>query len=251
MNNHAILITLLYILFTTHLTILSVTLFLHRAQSHGSLEIGKALSHFFRFWLWFTTGQITKEWVSIHRKHHAKCETEEDPHSPKIKGVWNILFKGVYYYRQEAKNEETMNKYGHKTPNDWLEKNIYTKHNFVGVLLLLALNVTLSYFYFHHVVYGIIAYLCQILWIPFWAAGVVNGVGHNNGYRNFETNDNSTNISPIGIVIGGEELHNNHHAYPTSAKFSIKKFEFDLGWQYIRLFSSLKLLTIKKKHYYQ
>lgn len=246
MENHAILITVFYILLTTHFTILSVTLFLHRAQSHSSLEIGKPLSHLFRFWLWFATGQVTKEWVSIHRKHHAKCETEEDPHSPKIKGVWNILFKGVYYYRQEAKNAETLSKYGHKTPDDWLEKNLYTKYNFYGVLLLLALDITLSHLFLHNIVYGIIAYLLQVLWIPFWAAGVVNGVGHHKGYRNFETNDNSTNISPIGIIIGGEELHNNHHAYPTSAKFSIKKFEFDIGWQYIKLFSALKLLKIKK-----
>jgi stearoyl-CoA desaturase (delta-9 desaturase) len=229
-------------LILVQITIAGVTLYLHRCQAHRALEVHPVVSHFFRFWLWLTTGMITKEWAAIHRKHHAKCETEEDPHSPRIHGINKILFTGVVMYVKESHNAETMTRYGHGTPDDWLEKNVYTPLNKWGVVLLAAIDIALF-----GLIPGAIIYGAQIAWIPFWAAGVINGVGHFFGYRNFQTDDDSTNIVPWAAWIGGEELHNNHHAYPTSAKFSLRWYEFDLGWAYIRLLQSLGLATVRKQ----
>jgi stearoyl-CoA desaturase (delta-9 desaturase) len=224
------------------ITIAAVTLYLHRCQAHRALDMHPALSHFFRFWLWLTTGMITKEWAAIHRKHHAKCETEDDPHSPRIHGINKILFTGVVMYVKESHNTEVMDRYGHSTPTDWLERNVYTPMNKWGVVLLAAIDLLLF-----GPIAGTIIYVAQIGWIPFWAAGVINGVGHYWGYRNFQTEDDSTNMVPWGAWIGGEELHNNHHAYPTSAKFSLRWYEFDLGWMYIRIAQSLGLVTVRKQ----
>ena len=230
------IVTLLF----THITIVSVTVFLHRAQAHRALDLHPAISHFFRAWLWLTTGMVTKEWVAIHRKHHAKCETEEDPHSPQMLGIRKVLWEGAELYRDEAKNAETLQRYGHNTPNDWLERNLYARHHSLGILLMLAVDLLLFG------VLGFAVWGIQMLWIPLWAAGVINGIGHYWGYRNYEPNDASTNIVPWGIVIGGEELHNNHHAFPSSAKFSSKRWEFDLGWFYLRTLSALGLARVKK-----
>jgi stearoyl-CoA desaturase (delta-9 desaturase) len=227
-------------LLLTHITIVSVTVFLHRTQAHRALDLHPTISYFFRGWLWLTTGMVTKEWVAIHRKHHAKCETEEDPHSPQTLGIYKVLWEGAELYRDAAKNTETLQRYGHNTPNDWLERNLYTRHNSLGILLMLAIDLLLFG------VLGFAVWGIQMLWIPFWAAGVINGIGHYWGYRNYETNDASTNIVPWGIVIGGEELHNNHHAFPSSAKFSSKRWEFDLGWFYLRILSALGLAHVKK-----
>ena len=232
-----------YVLVTlglTHLTIASVTIFLHRHQTHRALELHPIASHCFRFWLWLTTGIITKEWVAIHRKHHAKCETLEDPHSPQIYGIGTVLFKGEKLYRMEARNTATLEKYGHGTPDDWLERELYSKHDLLGIGIMLAIDLV----FFGPI--GLIMWGVQMVWIPFFAAGVINGVGHYWGYRNFASNDNSTNIVPWGILIGGEELHNNHHAYVTSAKLSIKWWEFDIGWMYIRALEIMGLATVLK-----
>ena len=230
----------LYTLATTHITIAGVTLFLHRAQAHRAMDLHAIPSHFFRFWLWLGTGMVTKEWVAIHRKHHAKCETAEDPHSPQTRGIETVLWRGAELYRAEAKNQETLAKYGHGTPDDWIERNLYTRFSWQGVGLMLILNVALFGFV------GLAVWAVQMLWIPITAAGVINGIGHYWGYRNFEAPDASTNISPWGIVIGGEELHNNHHTYPTSAKFSVKRYEFDIGWMYITLMKKIGWVTVKK-----
>lgn len=229
-----------YGLVMTHITIAAVTIFLHRAQAHRALDLGPIPSHFFRFWLWMTTGMVTKEWVAIHRKHHAKCETEEDPHSPQTRGLGKVMKEGAELYRAEAKNAETIAKFSHGVPNDWIERNLYSRYSWQGVGLMLIINLTL----FGAI--GATLWAIQMAWIPFWAAGVVNGVGHFWGYRNFEAQDASTNISPWGIIIGGEELHNNHHTYPTSAKFSVKPFEFDIGWGYIRAFEMLGWAKVRK-----
>jgi stearoyl-CoA desaturase (delta-9 desaturase) len=229
----------LYALFTTHITIAAVTIFLHRSQAHRSLDLGPIPSHFFRFWLWLGTGMVTKEWVAIHRKHHAKCETEEDPHSPQTRGLGKVMRGGAELYRTEANNAETLKKYGHGTPDDWMERNIYS-HSIFGPSLMLIINVALFG------VVGLTIWAVQMVWIPFWAAGVVNGVGHFWGYRNYEATDASTNLSPWGIIIGGEELHNNHHTYPTSAKFSVKPYEFDIGWFYISIMQKLGWAKVKK-----
>lgn len=230
----------LYTLVTTHITIASVTIFLHRAQAHRAMDLHAIPSHFFRFWLWLGTGMVTKEWVAIHRKHHAKCETEEDPHSPQTRGIDTVLWRGAELYRAEAKNQETMAKFGHGTPNDWIERNLYTRYSWQGVGLMLILNLAL----FGAI--GFAVWAVQMLWIPITAAGIINGIGHYWGYRNFEAPDASTNISPWGLIIGGEELHNNHHTYPTSAKFSVKPYEFDLGWFYISLMSKVGWANVKK-----
>ena len=227
-------------LLLTHITIVSVTIFLHRYQSHNALTLHPLISHFFRFWLWLTTGMVTKEWVAVHRKHHAKCETEEDPHSPKFKGIHKVLFKGVTLYRNEARSVETLKRYGHKTPDDWLEHNLYSRFPFAGIVLMALLDVL----FFGAI--GISIFAVQMLWIPLFAAGVINGVGHYWGYRNFETQDASTNILPWGILIGGEELHNNHHAHSTSAKLSSKWWEFDIGWMYIRLLEFFNFAKVKR-----
>ena len=224
----------------THITIAAVTIFLHRAQAHRSLELHAIPSHFFRFWLWLTTGMVTKEWVAIHRKHHAKCETEDDPHSPVTRGIDTVFWKGSELYRAEAKNQETLTKYGHNTPDDWIERHLYTPYSWQGVALMMIVNVALFG------AAGVTIWAVQMIWIPITAAGIINGIGHYWGYRNFEAVDASTNISPWGIIIGGEELHNNHHTYPTSAKLSVKPYEFDIGWLYIRIMETVGLATVRK-----
>ncbi|MBN3802233.1 acyl-CoA desaturase [Paraburkholderia sp. Ac-20336] len=229
-----------YTLIVTHITIIGVTVYLHRCQAHRALELHPIASHFFRFWLWMTTGMLTGQWAAIHRKHHAKCETEEDPHSPQTRGIWKVLLEGAELYRTEAKNEETMRKFSHGTPNDWMERNVYTKYPILGVSLMMVINVALFG------VVGLTIWAVQMIWIPFWAAGVVNGLAHFWGYRNFNSSDASTNIFPWGIIIGGEELHNNHHTYATSAKLSNKWYEFDIGWMYIRIMSAFRLAKVKK-----
>jgi len=229
-----------YTAVVTHITIIGVTVYLHRCQAHRALDLHPAVSHFFRFWLWMTTGMLTGQWAAIHRKHHAKCETEEDPHSPQTRGIWKVLLEGAELYRSEAKNEETMRKFSHGTPNDWMERNVYTKYPILGVSLMMVLNVALFG------LVGLTVWAVQMIWIPFWAAGVVNGLAHFWGYRNFNSADASTNIFPWGILIGGEELHNNHHTYATSAKLSNKWYEFDIGWMYIRIMSAFRLAKVKK-----
>jgi stearoyl-CoA desaturase (Delta-9 desaturase) len=230
----------LYALVTTHITIASVTIYLHRHQAHRAMDLHAIPAHFFRFWLWLGTGQVTKEWVSIHRKHHAKCETAEDPHSPQTRGIETVFWKGAELYRAESKNLETMAKFGHGTPNDWIERNVYTRFSWQGVGLMMIINLALFG------AAGLAVWAVQMIWIPVTAAGIINGIGHYWGYRNFEAPDASTNISPWGIMIGGEELHNNHHTYPTSAKFSVKPYEFDIGWVYIRALEKVGLATVKK-----
>ena len=231
---------LLVTLLMTHATICSVTIFLHRAQAHRALDLHAIPAHFFRFWLWLTTGMVTKEFVAVHRKHHAKCETEEDPHSPQTRGIKALLLTGVELYRTESKVAETIAKYGRGTPDDWIERNLYTRFSWQGVGLMLILDVLL----FGAI--GITVWAVQMLWIPVMATGIINGIGHWWGYRNFEAADASTNVSPWGIVIGGEELHNNHHTYPTSAKFSVKPYEFDVGWMYIRLMQMVGWADVRK-----
>jgi stearoyl-CoA desaturase (Delta-9 desaturase) len=229
-----------FALVATHITIAAVTIFLHRAQAHRALELHAIPSHFFRFWLWLTTGMVTKEWAAIHRKHHAKCETEEDPHSPQTRGIKAVLLTGSEMYRAEAKNLETIEKYGNGTPDDWIERNLYTRYSWQGVGVMLLINLML----FGAI--GAAVWALQMAWIPITAAGIINGIGHWWGYRNFEASDASTNISPWGIIIGGEELHNNHHTYPTSAKLSVKPYEFDIGWAYIRGLEMLGLAKVRK-----
>jgi stearoyl-CoA desaturase (Delta-9 desaturase) len=225
----------------THITIAGVTIYLHRHQAHRGLDLHALPSHFFRFWLWLTTGMITKEWVAIHRKHHAKCESVEDPHSPQIFGINKVLWLGVVLYVKEGYNQETLDRYGHGTPDDWLERNVYAPHAKLGVVLMLLIDLLLF-----GIGIGALVWAVQMLWIPFWAAGVINGVGHYWGYRNFQPEDASRNIVPWGILIGGEELHNNHHAYASSAKLSNKWYELDIGWMYIRTLEMLGLAQVKK-----
>lgn len=224
----------------THITIAAVTIFLHRSQAHRAVDLHPVVSHFFRFWLWLTSGMVTKEWVAIHRKHHAKCETPEDPHSPQTRGIKKVFWEGSELYRAEAKVVETLEKYGHGTPDDWIERNVYTRHSLAGVWLMMAINLTL----FGPL--GLTIWAVQMAWIPITAAGIINGIGHYWGYRNFASEDASTNILPWGILIGGEELHNNHHAYGTSARLSNKWYEFDIGWLYIKLMSYVGLATVRK-----
>jgi stearoyl-CoA desaturase (delta-9 desaturase) len=231
---------ILVVLGLTHVTIASVTIFLHRCQAHRALELHPIVSHFFRCWLWLTTGMVTKEWTAIHRKHHAKVETEDDPHSPQTVGLSKVLWQGTELYRQESRNLETLEKYGHGTPDDWIERHLYSRSSVLGVSLTLVVELVL----FGPI--GLTMWAVQMMWIPFFAAGVVNGVGHFWGYRNFQSEDASRNIVPWGIVIGGEELHNNHHAYATSAKLSNRWYEFDVGWLYIRIMQALKLAKVKK-----
>ncbi len=230
----------LFALLTAHLTIASVTIFLHRHQAHRALDLHALPSHLFRLWLWLGTGQVTKEWVAVHRKHHAKCETEEDPHSPQTRGIKKVFWQGAELYREETAKPETMEKYGHNTPDDWLERNLYARFSWQGVGLLMIIDLALFGFA------GLAVWAVQMAWIPVTAAGVVNGIGHYWGYRNFEAPDASTNIVPWGVLIGGEELHNNHHTYPTSARFSVKSYEFDVGWMYIRALQSIGLASVKK-----
>ncbi|HXR56410.1 MAG TPA: fatty acid desaturase [Casimicrobiaceae bacterium] len=224
----------------THVTIVSVTIYLHRSQAHRALDLSPVPSHFFRFWLWLTTGMVTKEWIAIHRKHHAKVETADDPHSPQTRGIETVLLRGAELYRDEAKNADTLDKYGRGAPNDWIERHLYTGHSTFGVALMLVIDVVL----FGPI--GLTIWAVQMLWIPVTAAGIINGLGHYWGYRNFACTDASTNIVPWGILIGGEELHNNHHAYGSSAKLSSRWYEFDIGWTYIRVLQVLRLATVRK-----
>ncbi len=230
----------LFTLVLTHVTMISVTVFLHRHQAHRALDLHPVASHFFRFWLWLTTGQVTKEWASIHRKHHAKCEQSEDPHSPHVHGIRTVLLQGYELYRAEARNQETLARYGHGTPNDWIERHLYTGLSWLGIVLMAAIDITLFG------AAGLVVWAVQMAWTPVMAAGIINGAAHFWGYRNFEAPDASTNISPWGILIAGEELHNNHHTYPTSAKLSVKPYELDIGWVYISVLRRLRLATVKK-----
>jgi stearoyl-CoA desaturase (delta-9 desaturase) len=229
-----------YALVVTHITIAAVTIFLHRHQAHRALDLHPIPSHFFRFWLWLTTGMVTKEWAAIHRKHHAKCETMEDPHSPQIFGIRKVLWEGAELYRKESRNQETLERYGHGTPDDWIERNLYSRFNVYGIVLMFILNFVLFGFI------GITIWAVQMIWIPLLAAGVINGIGHFWGYRNFQPGDASRNIVPWGILIGGEELHNNHHAYGTSARLSNRWYEFDIGWMYIRILEMAGFAEVKK-----
>jgi stearoyl-CoA desaturase (Delta-9 desaturase) len=229
---------LAYLLVVTQVTIFTVTLYLHRSQAHRGVDFHPVIAHFFRFWSWLTTSMITREWAAIHRKHHAKCETEEDPHSPMHKGIGNVLWKGADMYRESRLDRASIEQYGKGCPDDWIERNLYTRHATLGVVLLLVASFVLFG------AKGVAAWAIQMAWIPFWAAGVINGLGHWWGYRNFETTDTATNLTPWAVWIGGEELHNNHHAFPSSAKFALRKFEFDIGWAAIRLLESVKLAKV-------
>ncbi len=230
----------LFALAMTHVTIVSVTVFLHRHQAHRALDLHPIASHFFRLWLWLTTGQVTKEWAAIHRKHHAKCEQADDPHSPHVHGIRKVLLQGAELYRIESKNKETLARYGHGTPDDWLERNLYSRFSWQGVGLMMIIDLALFG------AAGLAVWALQMAWIPITAAGIINGAAHYWGYRNFEAPDASANILPWGIIIGGEELHNNHHTYPTSAKLSVKPYEFDIGWMYISLMQMVGLAKVKK-----
>ena len=229
---------LVYVLVTTQLTIFAVTLYLHRSQAHRGVDFHPVVSHVLRFWNWLGTGMVTKEWVAVHRKHHAHCETEEDPHSPQIEGIGKVFFEGVELYRVAAANQADLEKYGRGTPNDWIERHLYSRYPILGVSLLAVIDLAL---------FGVLGgaiWALQMIWIPFWAAGVVNGLGHWWGYRNFETADKATNLTPWGVWVGGEELHNNHHAFPSSAKFALRKFEVDIGWVVIRGLEKIKLAKV-------
>jgi stearoyl-CoA desaturase (delta-9 desaturase) len=231
---------ILYTLIVTHITIVCVTLFLHRGQAHKGIEFHPVLSHFMRFWLWLTTGMVTKQWVAIHRKHHQKSDVEGDPHSPHVFGIWKVLFKGAALYHTASKDKTMIDTYGVGTPDDWMERNVYTKHSRLGITLLLVINLLCFS------LVGLLIWAIQMIWIPFWAAGVINGLGHWWGYKNGETKDYSRNISPWGIVIGGEELHNNHHLSPANPKLSRNWFEFDIGWMWLTIFRYLKLAKLTR-----
>jgi stearoyl-CoA desaturase (delta-9 desaturase) len=230
---------LLYTLIVTHITIICVTIFLHRAQAHKALILHPILSHFMRFWLWLTTGMVTKVWVAIHRKHHRYVDTSEDPHSPHTYGLWRVLLGGAFLYNNSARNKEMVEQYGVGTPDDWLERNVYSKYSYLGILIMLYIDIVL----FSYV--GIAIWLCQMAWIPFWAAGVVNGVGHYWGYRNGDAKDQSRNVVPMDFLVGGELLHNNHHLSPYNPKLSLKWYEFDIGWMYIIIFRFLRLIKLR------
>lgn len=233
------MIELLYLLICTHITIVCVTIFLHRGQAHRGLEFHPILSHCMRAWLWLTTGMVTREWVAIHRKHHRDCDQPGDPHSPHLFGLWRVLFQGALLYHAASKDRVMVDAYGVGTPDDWLERNVYSAHSRFGIGILFMFNITV-FGWLGALIWGI-----QMLWIPFWAAGVVNGIGHWWGYRNGTTRDHSRNIVPWGLVIGGEELHNNHHLSPASPKLSQRWFEFDIGWLYIKLFETFGLLKLR------
>src|SRR5436190_8283972 len=231
-----ILVTLAF----THITIAAVTIYLHRHSAHRALDLHPIASHFFRFWLWLTTGMQTKQWTAVHRKHHARCETPDDPHSPQVFGVAKVVWQGADLYTTEARRNETCERFGYGTPDDWIERNVYTPHPVLGIAAMMVLDFALFGFI------GLTIWAAQMMWIPFFAAGIVNGVGHYWGYRSLHVHDASRNIVPWGIIIGGEELHNNHHAYPSSARLSSQWYEFDIGWMYIRILQQLKLATIRK-----
>jgi len=233
------MIELIYLLIMTHITIICVTLFLHRSQAHRAIIFHPILSHFMRFWLWLTTGMVTKQWVAIHRKHHQRSDLEGDPHSPHVFGFWKVLFKGAFLYNDASKDKIMVDTYGVGTPSDWMEHNVYTPHSRLGIGILLVFNIIMFGWW------GLLIWGIQMIWIPFWAAGVINGLGHWWGYKNGETKEHSRNISPWGIVIGGEELHNNHHLSPASPKLSHKWFEFDIGWAWFKMFETLKLAKVR------
>ena len=233
------MIELIYLLIMTHITIICVTLFLHRSQAHRAIIFHPILSHFMRFWLWLTTGMVTKQWVAIHRKHHQRSDLEGDPHSPHVFGFWKVLFKGAFLYNDASKDKVMVDTYGVGTPSDWMEHNVYTPHSRLGIGILLVFNIIMFGWW------GLLIWGIQMIWIPFWAAGVINGLGHWWGYKNGETKEHSRNISPWGIVIGGEELHNNHHLSPASPKLSRKWFEFDMGWMWLSIFRFLKLAKVR------
>lgn len=233
------MIEILYTLIVTHITIVCVTLFLHRGQAHKGLIFNPILGHFMRFWLWLTTGMVTKQWVAIHRKHHRFSDIEGDPHSPHVYGIWKVLTQGALLYHKASKDTDMINSYGVGTPDDWIEQHVYSKYSRLGITLLLFVNL-LCFSY-----WGLLIWIIQMIWIPFWAAGVINGLGHWWGYRNGVTKDNSKNIFPWGIIIGGEELHNNHHLDPGNVKLSRRKFEFDIGYFYSKIFEKLNLVVIR------
>ena len=232
---------LIFTLVVTHITILCVTLYLHRSQSHKAVTFHPAVAHFMRFWLWLTTGMVTKEWVAEHRSHHQHSDKEGDPHSPQMYGIWRVLFGGAFLYVNYIKNlsQNKLDMLGKGTPDDWLENRVYTPYNYVGILLMLVIDVLLFG------ATGLLVWGVQMIWIPFWAAGVINGLAHWWGYRNYETKDTARNLIPFGIIIGGEELHNNHHGNASSAKLSQKWFEIDIGWLWIKVLERLKLATIR------
>jgi stearoyl-CoA desaturase (delta-9 desaturase) len=231
----------LFALALTHATIIAVTIYLHRHQAHRALDLHPAVSHLFRFWLWITTGMVTSQWVAVHRKHHAKCETAGDPHSPQVFGIGRVLWGGVFLYVRAARDRDTVRRYGGGAPNDWIETHLYAKYPFCGPVIMGLADLSLF-----GIGWGLFVFVVQMVWIPFWAAGVVNGLGHYWGYRNYPVEDASANLCPIGILIGGEEFHNNHHAYPTSAKLSSAWYEFDIGWMYIRLLQMLGLARVRR-----
>jgi len=233
------MLLILYTLIVTHITIVCVTLFLHRGQAHRGIEFHPILGHFMRFWLWMTTGQITKQWVAIHRKHHRFTEQDGDPHSPHVFGIWNVLFKGALLYHTASKDSAMVQQYGVGTPDDWIEQKLYTPHSRLGIALMLVIDLVLFG------PWGLLVWGVQMIWIPFWAAGVINGIGHWTGYTNGSTKDHSRNISPWGIIVGGEELHNNHHLEPANPKLSRSWFEFDIGWMWLTLFRSVGLAKIR------
>jgi stearoyl-CoA desaturase (Delta-9 desaturase) len=223
----------------THITIAAVTIYLHRHQTHRALDLHPIISHCFRLWLWLTTGMVTKEWVAVHRKHHAKCETPEDPHSPQVLGIARVLWGGVFLYVRESRDGELVERYGRGTPDDWIESHLYSRCSWCGLVVMGLADIVAF-----GIGAGLFVFAIQMVWIPFWAAGVINGMGHYWGYRNYPVEDASTNLFPIGILIGGEEFHNNHHAHPTSAKLSSAWYEFDIGWMYIRLLEMLGLARV-------
>jgi len=233
------MLEIIYTLVVTHITIICVTLFLHRSQAHRAIIFHPILSHFMRFWLWLTTGMVTKQWVAIHRKHHQRSDLEGDPHSPHVFGFWKVLFKGAFLYNDASKDKVMVDTYSAGTPSDWMEHNIYTPHSRLGIGILFVFNIIVFGWW------GLLIWGIQMIWIPFWAAGVINGLGHWWGYKNGETKEHSRNISPWGIVIGGEELHNNHHLSPASPKLSRKWFEFDMGWMWLSIFRFLKLAKVR------
>jgi len=233
------MLEIIYTLVVTHITIICVTLFLHRSQAHRAIIFHPILSHFMRFWLWLTTGMVTKQWVAVHRKHHRFSDAEGDPHSPHVFGFWKVLFKGAFLYNDASKDKVMVDTYSAGTPSDWMEHNIYTPHSRLGIGILFVFNIIVFGWW------GLLIWGIQMIWIPFWAAGVINGLGHWWGYKNGETKEHSRNISPWGIVIGGEELHNNHHLSPASPKLSHKWFEFDIGWAWFKIFESLKLAKVR------
>ncbi len=238
------MLIILYTLVMVQITIACVTLYLHRSQAHRSVQFHPVVAHFMRFWLWLTTGMVTRQWVAIHRKHHQRSDQPGDPHSPQIYGIWRVLFGGALLYAEAARNKILLEELGTGTPNDWIEENLYPPHRRLGILLMLIIDLVL----FGPV--GFVVWGVQMLWIPFWAAGVINGLSHWWGYRVADTKDTSRNLWPLAIWIGGEELHNSHHSDGSNPKFSQKWWEFDIGWMYIRILEILGLATIRRKNLY-